>query len=125
MNHTSYQTKSFLFGAGFWYAAAVAIKNTKHLNLFNDNNTLYHLVSAPLIAKLGIAAMKSIVGCKDKLELYHSIAISGATAFLLDGFVISLPSLRKFFYGTDGDFTLQAGWLFWGAGNLILVALLE
>jgi hypothetical protein len=121
----SYQSKAFLFGAGFWYLAAVGIKNTKELNVFGNDKTIYHLISAPLIAKLGIFAMKKLVSCKDQFELYHSVAISGATAFLLDGLVISLPSLRKIFYGTDGDFTLQAGWLFWGAGNLILCALLE
>lgn len=123
MNNNNLFQSSAIFGAGFWFLGAVFVQNTNHL--FTPENQVFHLAAAPIVAKLSIVAMKKILDIKTKPDLFYSLSVASGVAFLLDGFVISFPSFRNMFYGTKGDFTLQAAWLIWGAGSIFFAAILD
>lgn len=121
---TSVVLHSATVGAAFWFGFAVFIKSTRKYNLFSSKNQIYMLCAAPVMTKLSMPLVLRLLDSRSSSEFYEKVSIASAAATFIDGIVISVPSLRKLFYGTDGNFTLEAAWLLWGVGNFFTFSVL-
>lgn len=95
---------AFPIGIGgiFWFEGTLAVQFGRQFNWFSPANQVYVYAATPILSKVCMDRVMRLYTDVDTPHILYDLTVMTAIATLLDGVALTVPPLRRLFYGTEG-----------------------